>query len=60
MLRDAIRRDRQNPAEPERLFAAMADSADDAFNNVLYAVQDGADVYRTVLPYRFVGPDEHH
>jgi hypothetical protein len=66
VLRDAIRRDRQNPAEPERLFAAMAGTADDAFNNVLYAVQDGADVHRTVLPYRawdlmsIIGRDHAH
>ncbi len=51
-LRDAIRRDRTNPAAPERLFASMSGTADDAFNNVLYATQDGADVHRTVLPYR--------
>jgi hypothetical protein len=66
VLRDAIRRDRTNPAEPERLFAAMAGTADDAFNNVLYAVQDGADVHRTVLPYRawdlmgIIGRDHAH
>ncbi len=51
-LRDAIRRDRTNPAVPERLYVAMAGTADDALNNVLYAVEDGADVHRTVLPYR--------
>ena len=66
VLRDAIRRDRTNPAEPERAFAAMAGTADDAFNNVLYAVQDGADVHRTVLPYRswdlmsIIGQDHAH
>jgi hypothetical protein len=36
----------------ERTFAAAAGSADDALNHVLYAVQDGAEVHRTVLPYR--------
>ena len=66
VLRDTIRRDRINPAEPERLFAGMAGTAEDAFNNVLYAVQDGAEVHRTVLPYRawdlmgIIGRDHAH
>jgi hypothetical protein len=42
----------RNVDEAERTFAAAAGSADDALNNVLFAVQDGADVHRTVLPYR--------
>ncbi len=66
MLRDTIRRVRNNPDEPERVFAAMAGSADDAMNNVLYAMQDGAEVHRTVLPYRcwdlmsIIGRDHAH
>ena len=66
VLRDTIRRTRNNPAEPERAFAAMAGTADDALNNVLYAMQDGAEVHRTVLPYRawdlmsIIGRDHAH
>jgi hypothetical protein len=66
MLRDTIRRVRNNPNEPERVFASMAGSADDALNNVLYAMQDGAEVHRTVLPYRawdlmsIIGRDHAH
>src|SRR5262249_11831882 len=37
----------------EREFAAMAQTnADEAFNALLYAVQDHTDVHRVVLPYR--------
>jgi hypothetical protein len=50
-LRDAIRQ-RTAAAEVERSYAAIATSADDALNHVLYAVQDGAEVHRVVLPYR--------
>ena len=66
VLRDSIRRNGTNPQEPERLYAAMAGTAEDAFNNVLFAVQDGADVHRTVLPYRawdlmsIIGRDHAH
>jgi hypothetical protein len=66
VLRESIRSNRTNPQEPERQFAAMAGSAEDALNNVLYAVQDGADVHRTVLPYRcwdlmsIIGRDQAH
>src|SRR5262245_11796452 len=66
VLRDTIRRVRNNPNEPERVFAGMASSADDALNNVLYAMQDGAEVHRTVLPYRawdlmsIIGRDHAH
>jgi hypothetical protein len=49
-VRDAVRGKDMNLAE--RTFAAAAPTADDAFNHVLYAVQDGAEVHRTVLPYR--------
>lgn len=66
VLRDTIRRVRNNPNEPERVFAGMSSSADDALNNVLYAMQDGAEVHRTVLPYRawdlmsIIGRDHAH
>ncbi len=66
VLRDSIRRNGTNAQEPERLFAAMAANADDAFNNAIYATQDGADVHRTVLPYRswdlmgIIGRDHAH
>jgi hypothetical protein len=66
VLRDAVRAANNNPAAAERTFAAMAGSADDALNNVLYEVQDGADVHRVVLPYRswdlmgIIGRDHAH
>jgi hypothetical protein len=50
-LRDLVRR-RQTDAS-ERLFATVArDSADEAFNDVLFAVHDATEVHRVVLPYR--------
>jgi len=66
VLRDAVRRDGTNVREPERLFAGMSSTADDALNNALYVMQDGADVHRTVLPYRawdlmnIIGRDHAH
>lgn len=66
VLRDSIRRNGTNAQEPERLYAAMAATPEDALNNVLYAMQDGADVHRTVLPYRawdlmsIIGRDHAH
>jgi hypothetical protein len=66
VLRDSVRRNPNNAQEPERNFAAMAGTAEDALNNVLYAVQDGAEVHRTVLPYRawdlmsIIGRDHAH
>jgi hypothetical protein len=66
VLRDAVRNANTNPAEAERLFAAMARNADDALNNVLHEVEDGADVHRVVLPYRawdlmgIIGRDHAH
>ncbi len=37
----------------ERTFAALASgSAEDAFDSLLYAVEDGTEVHRVVLPYR--------
>jgi hypothetical protein len=49
-VRDAVRSRNMNDAE--RTFAAAAGTPDDALNHVLFAVQDGAEVHRTVLPYR--------
>jgi hypothetical protein len=66
VIRDSIRRNGANPQEAERTYAAVAGTADDALNNVLYAVQDGAEVHRTVLPYRawdlmsIIGRDHAH
>jgi hypothetical protein len=50
VLRDSVRQ--ANLDNSERNFAALAGTADDALNNVLYAVQDGCEVHRIVLPYR--------
>ena len=66
VLREAVRAANNNPAQAERLFAAMAGTADDALNNALHEVQDGADVHRVVLPYRtwdlmgIIGRDQAH
>jgi hypothetical protein len=66
VLRDAVRDSASNPAQPERLFAAMAPTADEALNNVLHEVQDAVDVHRIVLPYRawdlmsIIGRDQAH
>ncbi|MDB5299192.1 MAG: hypothetical protein JWO87_855 [Phycisphaerales bacterium] len=50
-LRQAVRH--QDVQQAERLFAATArKSADDAFNELLFAVQDTPEVHRVVLPYR--------
>lgn len=51
VLREAIR-NRANANDAERTFAAVSGTADEAFNNVLMAVQDAAEVHRVVLPYR--------
>jgi hypothetical protein len=50
VLRDVVRQ--SNMDDAERTYAAVAGTADDALNNVLYAVQDAAEVHRVVLPYR--------
>jgi hypothetical protein len=51
LLRENVRR--ANAGDAERTYAALArTSADDALNNVLFAVQDAAEVHRVVLPYR--------
>jgi hypothetical protein len=50
-LREAVRR--KDAEGAERLFAAVAKSSPaDAFNAVLYEVQDNTEVHRTALPYR--------
>ena len=50
VLREKVRGANANDAE--RTFAALASTADDALNNVLFAVQDACEVHRVVLPYR--------
>jgi len=50
-LRDAVRQ--KNFTAAEQTFAALARTSDDeAFNGLLYAVQDNTEVHRVVLPYR--------
>jgi len=50
-VRDAVRA--KDIALAEGTFAAIAgQSTDEAFNDLLYAVQDNTEVHRTVLPYR--------
>ena len=50
-LRDAVRA--KDMARAEATFAALSTcDADDAFNDLLYAVQDHTEVHRVVLPYR--------
>ncbi len=66
VLRDAVRGANNNATESERTYAAMAGTPEDALNNVLHEVQDGADVHRVVLPYRcwdlmsIIGRDQAH
>jgi hypothetical protein len=51
VLRDAVRR--KDVAAAEQTLAALARrSPDEAFNDLLYAVQDNTEVHRVVLPYR--------
>jgi hypothetical protein len=53
-LRDAVRA--KDMERAERMFAALAaggaSGAEDAFNDLLYAVHDHTEVHRVVLPYR--------
>jgi hypothetical protein len=50
-LRNATRA--KDVVEAERTFAALSKgSAEDAFNDLLYAVDDATEVHRVVLPYR--------
>ena len=64
-LRDAVRS--RNVDQAERTFARLAQgSPEDAFNQLLYAVQDATEVHRVVLPYRawdmldLIGKDQAH
>jgi hypothetical protein len=64
-LRDAVRHRDVNQAE--QTFANLAQgSTDDAFNDLLFAVQDNTEVHRVVLPYRawdllgLIGKDQAH
>jgi len=64
-LREAVRSKDVN--EAEQTFARLAQrSADDAFNDLLFAVQDNTEVHRVVLPYRawdllgLIGKDQAH
>jgi hypothetical protein len=51
VLRDAVRAKSMNNAEST--FALLTESGPaEAFNDLLYAVQDNTEVHRTVLPYR--------
>ena len=65
MLQDAMRKKDVNAAE--QTFAALAaGSPEDAFNHLLYAVQDHTEVHRVVLPYRawdllgLIGKEQAH
>lgn len=64
-LREAVRS--KNVGVAEQTFAAIAQrSADDAFNQLLFAVQDNTEVHRVVLPYRawdllgLIGKEQAH
>jgi len=64
-LREAVRKKDLHRAEGT--FAAIAErGADDAFNDVLVAVQDNTEVHRVVMPYRawdllgLIGRDHAH
>jgi len=51
ILRETVRS--KNVDASERIFAALAKrSPEDAFNDLLFAVQDNTEVHRVVLPYR--------
>lgn len=51
VLRDAVRK--RETAEAEKILAALAERSDsDAFNALLFAVQENTEVHRVVLPYR--------
>jgi hypothetical protein len=51
LLREAVRR--KDTGTAEQTFATLAQSSPaDAFNHLLFAVQDNTEVHRIVLPYR--------
>src|SRR5204862_6193039 len=65
VLREAVRRKDVNAAE--QTFATLAHgSAEEAFNQLLFAVQDNTEVHRVVLPYRawdllgLIGQEQAH
>ncbi len=65
LLREMVRR--KDLDEAERVFAAVArQGPEDALNALLFAVQDGTEVHRTVLPYRawdllgLIGKEQAH
>jgi hypothetical protein len=65
ILRDAVRS--KNVGDAERTFAGLIQhSAEDAFNDLLFAVQDNTEVHRVVLPYRawdllgLIGKEQAH
>jgi hypothetical protein len=65
ILREAVRNKDVNAAE--QTFATLAQrSADEAFNDLLFAVQDNTEVHRVVLPYRawdllgLIGKEQAH
>src|SRR5216110_1666061 len=65
VLREAVRNRKVDAAE--RTLAALAQhSADEAFNGLLFAVQDNTEVHRVVLPYRawdllgLIGKEQAH
>lgn len=65
LLREAVRR--KDITAAEQTFAALAQrSAEDAFNDLLMAVQDTTEVHRVVLPYRawdmlgIIGKEQAH
>ena len=64
-LRAAVRR--KEVSEAEQTFARLAQgSPEDAFNHLLFAVQDNTEVHRVVLPYRawdllgLIGKEQAH
>src|SRR5205823_13878200 len=65
VLREAVRS--KNVTEAEQTFAALARrSPEEAFNDLLFAVQDNTEVHRVVLPYRawdllgLIGKEQAH
>ena len=64
MIRDLTRKN--DPKTAEGVFAAVAQEPEDAFNHVLYAVEDDINVHRVVLAWRawamldFCGKEHAH